>query len=1049
MHTILMEGPRRHPNLQCQKHEYLNYTGKIKMKLVKKAGVVKYSAPVFAAFAALVAFVILEVQTTQESSALLDKSVPLSDREFAYWFALADHGNLTWLDKELKTIDDATIKPTTEGEAFRDDLIEQREMAHDTLGGVFPLLRFFFKKILLAPDELYPNEILDDINVIAATGAVTEQIKTIVENWKAVPHFDVIFTSSPVNVAIENEALYLFNEHPKFFVHNLREKVVFIKQMASEDNVINLDALNSEILEKAKTHFDASHVILIDLQQQNSPEGTSFFISEASVVELNTLKLNRIRNMGFAVDNSKQLANFFFISIVSIIFGYFHLRMQGVFQRNKDVLLDCLVYAGVFLFALVAPSIVGPIAKTVIFVPTLETLAVAGWWIVPIASLVTICVPSLVMFGGVERMRGAFALGQSNYGDAALLAVIQAGHMWLLLLYAIYKDSEASSLFMAGLAALPFVLFQFWKGYLVGLKIKPTILFLLTYCSLTIAVMTASTVIFWITVGMLTLLHVGIFIQFQNAISIGRNTPNPNKLQQIKQNSKSLVADQILKKIRNSEKPSIFLFTSDDTHFGEHIFDLLNYELAVTENSHDIDATSCRTSYALVSKIVNQEINSNDNSFDAALGVASDFIPFGALISERATTSDVKDSHIKECGFTHFRDLLEKNDISHLFIRNFSTEDAASASWLEELLERPFAQRLTVYLLLPDKNDVTFFRSQPIRRIHLEHMDEIEATSFLEQCGLADTSLARQIIDELANESNYFMAEDLLFFAEEAEKLVSSSPSLAPKIVVENILETARENTDETVLREIDSLCAEADLKRLLAVSSYLGQEVDLKLLADILETDIKNVFGLIDRVNEKLRVFIDPRGAKLCIVFRSSKLHKACHRYFEFNQSDNAQPSYSQVASSLSRKELLSRVSVSDQQRVDILRYLVDAKSIDKNWVANEIITTSRRFCLEKSLDLAEELRILAKKMSSSKEFSIDKETREFLDRELECNDLIAILLLSNSRPEKAQKIENFYHRWGGWISVDADLNYLVLKSLYDSRSRNGSEIELLKSKM
>ena len=34
---------------------------------------------------------------------------------------------------------------------------------------------------------------------------------------------DVVFISQPLNYALENEALYLFNQNPQFFVHNQKE----------------------------------------------------------------------------------------------------------------------------------------------------------------------------------------------------------------------------------------------------------------------------------------------------------------------------------------------------------------------------------------------------------------------------------------------------------------------------------------------------------------------------------------------------------------------------------------------------------------------------------------------------------------------------------------------------------------------------------------------------------------------------------------------------------------------------------------------------------
>ena len=118
--------------------------------------------------------------------------------ESFYWFALSDFGNW-WIDRELdlsgKSANRVQSEKSGEVGAFISDLTEQREMAHDTLAGVFPLLRFFFKKILFAPEELNPFEIIDDVEVIAATSAVNNQLQTILDNWKSIPHFDFFIQS--------------------------------------------------------------------------------------------------------------------------------------------------------------------------------------------------------------------------------------------------------------------------------------------------------------------------------------------------------------------------------------------------------------------------------------------------------------------------------------------------------------------------------------------------------------------------------------------------------------------------------------------------------------------------------------------------------------------------------------------------------------------------------------------------------------------------------------------------------------------------------------
>lgn len=60
---------------------------------------------------------------------------------------------------------------------------------------------------------------------MAVTHAAGKLANEIVAKWPYRPQFDVVFTSMPPRSDLENEALYIFNDSPNFFVHNAREVV--------------------------------------------------------------------------------------------------------------------------------------------------------------------------------------------------------------------------------------------------------------------------------------------------------------------------------------------------------------------------------------------------------------------------------------------------------------------------------------------------------------------------------------------------------------------------------------------------------------------------------------------------------------------------------------------------------------------------------------------------------------------------------------------------------------------------------------------------------
>ena len=117
------------------------------MSFLKKYSILLTALAVFSlAFTSLMYSPLSSLKDTAKENTLLEG-------EFFYWFALSDFGNMNWIDRELKFISQNksgdAVTQSEEQAAFLSDLVEQRDMAHDTLAGIFPLYRFLFKKILL------------------------------------------------------------------------------------------------------------------------------------------------------------------------------------------------------------------------------------------------------------------------------------------------------------------------------------------------------------------------------------------------------------------------------------------------------------------------------------------------------------------------------------------------------------------------------------------------------------------------------------------------------------------------------------------------------------------------------------------------------------------------------------------------------------------------------------------------------------------------------------------------------------------------------------
>ena len=140
------------------------------LKMIKNKRAYSVFISIFVVFMAVFLFHQTQLEGNLSST---QKTQNLAEREFVYWFAISDFGNLNWIDRELKQsknfLSDSNGYSRSELSAYISDLSEQREIAFDTIGGVFPLARFMFTTIIFAPEPLTPSAIIDDPDVIAAS----------------------------------------------------------------------------------------------------------------------------------------------------------------------------------------------------------------------------------------------------------------------------------------------------------------------------------------------------------------------------------------------------------------------------------------------------------------------------------------------------------------------------------------------------------------------------------------------------------------------------------------------------------------------------------------------------------------------------------------------------------------------------------------------------------------------------------------------------------------------------------------------------------------
>ena len=277
--------------------------------------------------------------------------------ESFYWFGLEEKGNFKiFADglKKIQTIKNADNFKTLHKElklkieALETDFKHQIDMAFDTFYGVFPLARFLDNNIFKDASSFGTYEIFDDFEVISSTSAISNLITTLVEKERK--QMDVVFLSNPSNVPLQNEALYLFNQSPQFFVHNDKEVVKSFFDYGLNDNDINnfkSGKITKDYLQSLFISFDTRDLLIVNINKQLSEEKDGFYVVTANYYKPNTLTpLKSFRNMGFARDRSYIFADLIllnlFVFILSTLSCFLFYMKTSNYNSNDN--LNFLIY---------------------------------------------------------------------------------------------------------------------------------------------------------------------------------------------------------------------------------------------------------------------------------------------------------------------------------------------------------------------------------------------------------------------------------------------------------------------------------------------------------------------------------------------------------------------------------------------------------------------------------------------------------------------------------------------------------------------------------
>lgn len=371
----------------------------------------------------------LAADPAEMPQAAAEVETQLKHAETYYWFGMAESGNLqafykgySHLWKAEQIVDDGPFT-ARQREAYRKrihglrtDLKEQVEIGHDTLYGLFPLTRFLRPSIFAESTTLDTFEVIDDPRVMASTSAARKLSLEVITRWTERHHLDCVFNSNPRSEALENEALYLFNLSPKFFVHNYREVVDALSDAQEEQFYKN--NVTREIQETLMEKWKIRDLLIVTVHEVDIVDDDYFYIVEGKIVSLDESAANALwrrifgdnlieprpthnfQVMGFSRDRTGEFYSILVINIVlwmiaALIFWLLtrsQLRAGATAQRASLLLVPTLGFA-VGRFSAWA---VAPVLRSISQIP--ETLAIVSWWLPCLAGFALLLFPMLVFW---------------------------------------------------------------------------------------------------------------------------------------------------------------------------------------------------------------------------------------------------------------------------------------------------------------------------------------------------------------------------------------------------------------------------------------------------------------------------------------------------------------------------------------------------------------------------------------------------------------------------------------------------------------------------
>lgn len=343
------------------------------------------------------------------------------------------------------------------------DLRYQKNMYNNTFHGVFPWSHFMAKPTLFVDARATGSfEMLDAPWEIAVRDAVSALITSVLDAQTVIAQHDVVFVTDPddfenkseldshitdpksdrndatwpssdlprdgswlLETQLENEALYLFNMNPRFFVHNLLE----VETTLTPDEHLALRRLEptEEILTKLRADWGHNDLLVIRVKKMDEFDFHHFYSAQGRLYR-DTSQAPAViyNNYGFCRDRRHMFVPvlvFNGLMLITAIILFRFLAHLGAHDHQPPTWLDSLGLGAIaFVWGRVAVWGIAELVEE--FVPDDEVLAILSFWWPAVTGFVILIGPALVMRFAEERfgwLSERFSL--FNRGGALFAAV--------------------------------------------------------------------------------------------------------------------------------------------------------------------------------------------------------------------------------------------------------------------------------------------------------------------------------------------------------------------------------------------------------------------------------------------------------------------------------------------------------------------------------------------------------------------------------------------------------------------------------------------------